>query len=1658
MSTNTDNDTTTNERENKKTPESGSYLVCDGATCKCSAGAVPYVPLDLMSQMKAYIQDKLAATVEDGKLPPLPFATCTLNPDKKSGQPCNYSTPGKWELKANSEHPTICGKLFLTDTAKMICPVFGGSLSIFTHGQSVGVPDKDTSDVDETLAASINPFFEPVEPVESLTQEEKDKLKATSVNYIKYGDKKSNDTDNEKSKHIYLRLGQNVEFEAVRGSGGDEKSVGWQIWTKTENLSINDEESEIYENVGTKLPMFFKQAGDYSVEAFGKKISTTVDKELRKGVDKACVLYVHVIDKNKIETIHNNRTGKSYSPSEEIKLIKGLKYEFDINGLLEFDEEELDQIIVQATDQAGGMLLREYISCKRNKLFFKAPNTASYEIQIQFYDQTINFPILAVDNELMGVACKAGDAVRPGTDVNFTVKLKEEIGRDIDRVSWVIKKPNNTFDIIPPRKFGNLELNYKFTDKGSYEIGATLDKTDKYRGDKSILGIINIFDWGKKVPEMPSNKYTLTIKENEVSELKIGNNSTEITVSVGSTLEIKSFFNFGNYIESDGKIVWHIIDKTEKDTVRRKIEGSKKDISVLGTKPISIDDKSLWEKAGELYSGVDDWKYQTFKDDLRLVVNRTGTYEVRAILRDSNKVDQGPAITIKVEEAEILRWCFTDSKGNLKTQSGWRQEIHLNIQVKGWENKSGTINLYLDRRSSSNHFVYLRCVEINRETFADFNGQGQCTVKIDADSDLWDTLEKYAESEKGNEKFKGNANLLFTVSDITSIIKNGKKFEYADKSYTPLIITNGSTKNIKYDYTEYFPIEKKPAGEIGRYVEIVDKTVISGFFSKGDQTPLKEIIKYGDSAAIVSQILYSREDAKNKEKLKNKYYIQLVENRIGDQEDYKFGDYVIKEDKVKEKDKKTKKTKEKTIQTITQRIVISDWNDEGIFKWGIDTNKHALTPKVHDEYGYAPHVPRCFYFIIFDDKAYDASAQAEDGTRYIQGEEVYTYPEGYSHGEDNNIYVITEMQGGATQEDAKRATEFNKKLFGEPDSVPLAPNSWYNAARWRITLPDVTVEDLNKRREDFNDKTLNEKVKNDPIIRLNYFLQLKIAKDTILNNSFAETVPVKIGEGLATGQGNCGGKFCITRNQPYRFGDKEKVGKLIQEINIRLAGFGGNVPTKEFDERTENTIRQFQRDYMGITPTGKICGGLLKAIDEFSSKFDLSSKIWEDLDCSCSTRGQTLAFKTRSGKELNQCQGWGDQSGKDEYRGGHTKNEAYHNYEYPGLHRSLLFGLKGLLFYISKQSEYKFAHISSGYRCRFKQYESTNHQGKAIDMQFEKGSKLISGEKYDNLPILRDIRDKFFVKYLNVKKSWKNDNGTVAVNHFSVEPIDLLYKANGKVRYDHTFSWIHLDVRQYEEEYLHDEYFCKSKETLNRKTILSLAQELGFAYLCTCAGASTPQVINSTVINYSDCPHCKIFDSTASPKQREAYYKEVGTKMIKYIESIGVNNKFKGLYLLAQRRSENGFDLNTPLNNPMNITSKGDLGRKTMSTQETENGVLVNTTNNFGAFSSEEAGFNGYIELLKDGYNDAYSALIDTNKTIHDFAYALEYSGKYGVYATGKAKGGLSAIDSYVQDVKDNFNNILKNYKDWYNCMLTCPNHPNKEQIKKDIELLNKIK
>ena len=274
---------------------------------------------------------------------------------------------------------------------------------------------------------------------------------------------------------------------------------------------------------------------------------------------------------------------------------------------------------------------------------------------------------------------------------------------------------------------------------------------------------------------------------------------------------------------------------------------------------------------------------------------------------------------------------------------------------------------------------------------------------------------------------------------------------------------------------------------------------------------------------------------------------------------------------------------------------------------------------------------------------------------------------------------------------------------------------------------------------------------------------------------------------------DCGGKYCITQHNYKQY----NCSKLIQEINIRLAGFGGNVPTGEFTQRTKNSIMQFQRDYMGVPPTGKICGSLLKAIDRFAAEYIFN---FEETKCKCKI-----------------CSGYGDGKNKGLYLG--KKVEAYHRYEYPGIHRSLLWALKTVLFYLKKDGRFTLNKINSGYRCRhhpeYLKKPTTNHMGKALDLHFNK-----NGQRTRNIKDMETIRQCIFNKYLGAKWDWKLGQ----INIFNLESTKIGAK-----------TWVHYDVREFETKYLADEFFTKNFSK-NEKSMIAIAKEIGLKDMCNCLG------------------------------------------------------------------------------------------------------------------------------------------------------------------------------------------------------------------------------
>jgi len=273
----------------------------------------------------------------------------------------------------------------------------------------------------------------------------------------------------------------------------------------------------------------------------------------------------------------------------------------------------------------------------------------------------------------------------------------------------------------------------------------------------------------------------------------------------------------------------------------------------------------------------------------------------------------------------------------------------------------------------------------------------------------------------------------------------------------------------------------------------------------------------------------------------------------------------------------------------------------------------------------------------------------------------------------------------------------------------------------------------------------------------------------------------------------------------YELGDD---GNVVLEINIRLAGFGGLLPTDKFTELTEKGVKQFQRDYMGLSGdniTGVVDYDTLVKIDEFSNKYGFD---FNQTKCPCS-RGEV--HTVIPGYSL--CDGFGN---------GRKNVYIKQGIEYPGMHRSLLFILKALLFYFEyTESSYSLEKIDSGYRCytdnERQSRKTTNHMGLALDLHFNKnGERTYSSEDMDI------IRRNFFCEYMGapISDGVQRYNFGWKKNQIGLEPRRFKDDKTGAT------SWVHVDIREFDElPYKNSVFFVKNETDIIGKSILELKNE-----------------------------------------------------------------------------------------------------------------------------------------------------------------------------------------------------------------------------------------
>jgi GH24 family phage-related lysozyme (muramidase)/LysM repeat protein len=265
-------------------------------------------------------------------------------------------------------------------------------------------------------------------------------------------------------------------------------------------------------------------------------------------------------------------------------------------------------------------------------------------------------------------------------------------------------------------------------------------------------------------------------------------------------------------------------------------------------------------------------------------------------------------------------------------------------------------------------------------------------------------------------------------------------------------------------------------------------------------------------------------------------------------------------------------------------------------------------------------------------------------------------------------------------------------------------------------------------------------------------------------------------------------------------------GPLIEELNIRLTGFGGTIlPPKKLNEyttQTENAVKQFQRDYMGVAETGRACGAVLSALDAFAKKYPLPLA---QMKCKC---GKCAGFGN----------GYVDSEKAKYYK---KKDTPYTGTEYPGMHRCLLWMFRAALFYVGdkdKSLEYSYLDVSSAYRCwhdnKKHSRHTTNHMGNALDVRFKHGN---APGRCDGT-VLQTLRDKIFIKRLGGQMGWAKPN------RLSLEPADIAP------------SWVHFDVREYATEYKQDRYYATTQGGADGESLMDIAKRESRLKLVNCGG------------------------------------------------------------------------------------------------------------------------------------------------------------------------------------------------------------------------------
>jgi hypothetical protein len=592
--------------------------------------------------------------------------------------------------------------------------------------------------------------------------------------------------------------------------------------------------------------------------------------------------------------------------------------------------------------------------------------------------------LVAITNKVLKIEPQRKIENRVRLDAEVTFKASAHDNSHTGKICWLVNGDK--------QEIQGDTLSYRFICSGKYKIKAYIPQLLPFISPKE-------------------SEYTLEVHKNNVTSLSVNHT----TISAGDAILLTATTWFNDLLTGgDEDIIWKIKPPETSDQKVNK--------EAINFPDCQIDGDALIVRTPSHRGKI-----------LSVQLRMAGVYSITACMKGRKECSP---VTVNAEKAQIQDWTFRDLFKQQRSQVGWKQDFTIYANIPALAGREAKVNLWFDKMDKDtehkDRFVLLNVKELSQKQ--PFNSNGRMEVKIPANSSLWDEL--------GKLKYKKEANLFFTISNLSALFTNHR-----------LAIYNSDFEQIK---GHFFPEQTNYT-----YLQVAYKTIYSGRFTDDSGEQIKHIIRYGDPVNAVFYVMHGKADKPEKEK---KYFFRLYENKRGDD---------------------------------TALVTSDDFipNSDGCVKIPLNTNNSGKGIMQSAHPADTPFLPRLFYYCIYDNK--------EDADKNKNA--IFTYPERYGTGKDNDKYTRVDMKSDASVQDVEKELDENLDGFFVKDN------------------------------------------------RYNYYLQLKIAKETTLNKSIGQAA-VKIGVPWGRNVKEC--KECVCKK--YNFAWSKKINceerKKVLEVCADLWG------------------------------------------------------------------------------------------------------------------------------------------------------------------------------------------------------------------------------------------------------------------------------------------------------------------------------------------------------------------------------------------------------------------------------------------------------------------------------------------------------------------------